>query len=533
MRNLQLPGRSVVYALNGMAATSHPLSTGAAVEVLKSGGNAMDAAVTACAVQCVVEPQSTAIGGDCFCLYAAKGGGDVVAFNGSGRAAAAAHADWYAERGITGLEPYSPHAVTVPGAIDAWDRLLADHGTIGLGEALAPAIRYAREGYVLGHRVQGDWALQEQLLARHPSAAAIYLTHGGHVPPVGAVHYQHDLAGSLETLARHGRDAFYTGPLAEKTVAHLASLGGLQSLDDFAAHRGDYVTPVRTTYRGHEVVECPPNGQGIVALQMLNMFSGLNLGGLAPLSAERLHLEIETARLAYRDRDAMLADPAMSDQPVEYWLSERHAAKQRALIDRDRALAPLPPSDFPNHEDTVYISVVDKDLNAVSFINSLFSSFGTAIVPPGTGILLHNRGRGFSLKPGHPNAIAPGKRPLHTIIPGMVLKDGRAHMPFGVMGGQYQPCGHAHFLSNLYDFGMDLQEAIDCPRVFPNPGGKVDVESGVPDSVRGQLAAMGHDLADGPPAQPLGGAQAIVIDHEAGVLAGASEPRKDGMAMGY
>jgi gamma-glutamyltranspeptidase/glutathione hydrolase len=530
MRNLELAGRSPVHSLHGMAATSHPLSTLAAIDVLRDGGNALDAAVAACAVQCVVEPQSTGIGGDCFVLMAPGGGDRIVAFNGSGRAPAKATVQWYQSQGITEIERTSPHAVTVPGAVDAWARLLADHGTRSLGEVLAPAIGYARDGYVIHSRVASDWALAAPILTHDPGAARIFLP-GGRAPGEGEAHRQPELAETLERIAREGPDGFYRGPVAEDIVGHLRSLGGLHSLEDFAQAKGDYVTPIKTDYRGYQVHECPPNGQGIAALVLLNILEGFALGDLAPLSVERLHLEIEAARLAYRERDTLIGDPAQVQVPVDRLLSRDHAAALRAEIDPERATVSLPPAQVVAHADTVYITVVDRDRNAVSFINSLFSSFGSGILAPRTGVMLQNRGMSFRVDPDHPNGIAPGKRPMHTIIPGMVVKDGRMVMPFGVMGGHYQVMGHGHFLTNLLDFGLDLQEAIDLPRVFAAQSGPVEVESGVPAEVAAGLAARGHQLT--PPPKPIGGGQAIWIDWESGVLTGASDPRKDGCALGY
>jgi len=530
MRNLELPGRSPVRACNGMAATSHPLATASALAVLRDGGNAMDAAVAAGAVQCVVEPQSTGIGGDCFVLYAPNGGAEVVAFNGSGRAPAAATAAWYREKGIETIAQQSPHAVTVPGAVDAWAQLLADHGSRELGELLQPAISYARDGYPVHDRVAADWAASHDLLRRDVTAARTFLP-GGAPPRSGDVHTQPALAATLERIAVRGRDAFYTGPVADDMVAYLRGLGGLHTADDFAAARGEYVTPIKTTYADHDIYECPPNGQGLVALEMLNILSGAFTGMDDPLSAERLHLEVEAARLAYHDRDALIADPAQVDVPVDVLLSADHAARLRECIRPDRAMADLPPSLFPVHADTVYLCVVDRDRNAVSFINSIFHSFGSGLVSPKSGVVLQSRGHSFNTDPEHPNCIAPGKRPMHTIIPGMVAKDGHAVIPFGVMGGQYQAMGHAHFLSNHFDFGLDLQEAIDLPRVYAPPMGSVEVESGVPAESLEGLKARGHGIARSE--KPIGGAQAIAIDWQAGTLTGASDPRKDGCALGY
>jgi gamma-glutamyltranspeptidase/glutathione hydrolase len=339
------------------------------------------------------------------------------------------------------------------------------------------------------------------------------------------------LAATLERIAERGRDGFYAGPVAEDMVARLQGLGGVHTMDDFAAHRGDFVTPIRTSYRGFEVLECPPNGQGIVALIMLNILAGFDLAGMAPLSLERLHLELEAARLAYADRDAYLADPSQAEVPVAALLSEAHAADLRRYIRLDRRIGALPPPALPVHADTVYLTVVDEERTAVSLINSLFFNFGSGIMAAKSGVMFQNRGCGFVVAPGHPNCVAPNKRPLHTIIPGMLVKDGRAAMPFGVMGGYYQAIGHAHLLTNFIDLGLDIQESLDLPRVSTTADGRVEVESGIPIAVAEGLARLGHTLM--PPDKPIGGGQAIWIDWEEGVLTGGSDPRKDGCAIGY
>ncbi|MFP6710942.1 MAG: gamma-glutamyltransferase [Rhodospirillales bacterium] len=532
MRKLDLPGRSTVHATNGMAATSQPLSTITAIQTLMNGGNAMDAAISAVAVQCVLESQSTGIGGDMFCLYKPHDG-DLVAFNGAGKAPAAATPEWYADQGISKIERISPHSVTIPGVIDGWSQLIEAHGTMSLGDVLQPAIRFAHEGFPVHHRVHADWTDWGDDLAKDPTAARYYLK-DGRAPEIGEIVKLPLLAKTLEHIAENGRAGFYEGWVAEDIVSFLQGKGGLHTMEDFANMKGDFVTPIKTDYKGYEVWECPPNGQGIVALEILNILKEMDLGKLDPLSAERLHLEIEAARLAYRDRNAVLADPTQTDVPVERWLSEEHAANQRKLIDRTKRMDEMPPSELSDHKDTVYLTVVDKDRNAVSFINTLFFPFGSTQVAPKSGVLLHNRGMGFSLDPDHPNCIAPNKRPLHTIIPGMLMKDGKAQMPFGVMGGQYQACGHAHLITNLLEWDMDLQEAIDFTRVFPDvddPAERVQVESGLPESVRADLEALGHGTYI--PNRPVGGAQAIWIDWESGVLRGGSDPRKDGCAIGY
>jgi gamma-glutamyltranspeptidase/glutathione hydrolase len=497
--------------------------------VLKAGGNALDAAVAACAVQCVVEPESTGIGGDCFCLYSKGGSADIIGYNGSGRAPAAASVEYFAERGITELETTSPHCVVVPGAVDAWDRLIADHGTRPLAELLQPAIRFAREGFPVASRVHADFNGQAEKLKRDENARRIYLP-GGKVPGIGKILRQPELAATLERIAKNGRDEMYTGETARDMVAYLHAKGGLHTLEDFATARGEYVTPISTEFRGHRVHECPPNGQGIIALMLLNIMSGMETGA-GPITLERIHAEIEAGRLAYAARDAWVADPAMAEVPVERMLSAEYADAMRSAIDPARAIERPVPLDLPNHRSTVYISVVDRDRNACSFINTLFDNFGTGICTP-TGVMLTNRGEGFSLNPASPNRIEGGKRPMHTIIPGMVSRNGRVVMPFGVMGGQYQSFGHMQFLTKFFDYGMDIQEAQDAPRFFPNPfEGNVDIEGTVPEAIRDRLAARGHRVTK--PRKPLGGSQAIWIDWDEGVLTGGSDPRKDGCAMGY
>jgi len=531
MRNLELPGRSPAHGLNGMAATSHTLSTATAIQILQRGGNAMDAAIAACAVQCVVEPESTGIGGDCFCIYAPEGSTDLVAFNGSGRAPMAATAEWYMDQGISEIEQQSPHSVTVPAALDAWCQLSRDHGKLDLGEVLEPAIQYARDGYPVSSRVSVDFAMAAVLLAGDPNLTRVFMP-DGRTPGVGEMHRQPELARTLQMVADQGRDAFYTGELAEDMVGYLQSLGGLHTMEDFAASVGDYVEPISTEYRGHRVWECPPNGQGVIALLLLNIMSGFETEGVDPISVERLHAEIEAGRLAYQDRNVFVADPSQAEVPTDWLLSEAHAVELRSMIDPDKGMDALPPVSLPKHDDTVYITVVDKDRNACSFINTLFHNFGAGLMAPKSGVTFTNRGQGFVIEPGHRNCIAPGKRPLHTIIPGMISKDDKAVMSFGVMGGHYQSFGHMQVLSKFFDFGMDIQECQDAPRVFPLSGGReVQMEGTIPADVVDGLKARGHVPVK--PPKPIGGSQAIWIDWERGILTGGSEPRKYGCAMGY
>ena len=530
MRDFHLPGRSTAHARHGMAATSHPAASVAALEVLKRGGNAVDAAVTASAVLAVVEPQSTGIGGDCFALLCPGGTGEVIGLNGSGRAPAQATAQWYLNQGIDSIPPWhDPHCVTVPGAIDAWHTLLEDHGTISLAEALMPAIDYAEHGYVVTPRVGYDWGRAVEKLSIDATTKSVFLP-GGRALQVGEVHRQPALAGTLKVIAHDGREGFYGGPVAEDMVGYLSSLGGLHTLEDFAATRSSYVIPIKTAYRGYEVLQIPPNGQGITVLIMLNILAGFELARFDPLSVERLHLEAEATRLAYRVRDTLIGDPDQVEVPVDKLLSPAYAAELREHINHDKAMGDLGESNIPLHPDTVYLTVVDKERNAVSFINSLFNMFGSGLTSPKTGVLFQNRGAGFVVNPDHPNCIAPSKRPFHTIIPGMMQKDGRTVLAYGVMGGHYQPVGHTHLLTNIIDYGMDVQEGLDLARGF-HIGGAFQLERGIDDGVMAGLASLGHRVTRNEP--PHGGGQAIWIDWEHGTLTGGSDPRKDGVALGY
>jgi gamma-glutamyltranspeptidase / glutathione hydrolase len=531
LRDFEAPGRSVALGIHGMAATSHPMATLAAIDVLRAGGNAMDAAIAACAVQCVAEPGSTGIGGDCFVLYAPRGASTIHAFNGAGRTPAGTDAAALRAQGFPAIPASSPHAVTVPGAVDAWCQLAADHGSLPLARVLEPAIALAAEGFAVTPRVAFDWARTQTLLARRPGAAA-YLP-GGRAPQAGDVVRHPALARTLKAIADRGRSAFYEGPVAAEIVAVLRAEGGYHAVEDFAAAGGRYVAPIGTRFRAYGVHECPPPGQGIIALLIMNIL-GHFPGSGDPLAPERLHIEIEAARLAYAVRNAILADG--SPASPHRVLSPEFAAELAARIDPDRAATELPSFSGPEHRDTVYLTVVDRDRNVVSFINSLFETFGSGIVAPDSGVLLHNRGMSFTLDPGHPNTLAPRKQPMHTIIPGMMTERAaggeRVAMAFGVMGGHFQAMGQAHLVTKVVDFGLDLQSAMALPRLFPVPGTAfVDAEATLPAATRAGLEALGHRFSSAH--HPIGGAQAIWIDWERGVLMGASEPRKDGLALGF
>ncbi len=529
MRDLQLPGRSVAMGGNGMVATSHALATLAGLDMLRSGGNALDAAVTACAVQCVVEPMSTGVGGDCFVLYHEAATGTLHGLNASGRAPARATAEAIRGRGHAAMPLYNILSVTVPGAVDGWATALERLGRKSLGEVLRPAIAYAEDGYPVTPVVAAAWQRAEARL-RDNAAARQCLLVDGQAPRAGSRHRQPRLAATLRAIAQRGRAGFYEGPVAQGIVRASAELDGLLSMEDFSAQRAEWVQPIETSYRGVRLREIPPNGQGVTALLMLNVLGREDMAGKSRLGADHVHWLTEAYRLAVAERDRFVTDRRFREPPLAELLSEEFAARQHARVDPGRALAHPVASGLPAHRDTVYVSVVDRDGNAASFINSLFHNFGSGIVAGETGVVLHNRGISFVLEEGHARCIAPGKRPMHTIIPAMAYRGAAPWLCFGVMGAHYQPMGHAYVLSNLLDYGLDLQEAADAPRFLPEDG-KLLVERGLPAATREGLTRRGHAVGDAP--LPWGGCQAIMIDRENGVYVGASDPRKDGCALGY
>jgi gamma-glutamyltranspeptidase/glutathione hydrolase len=524
-RDFHSPGRSPVMACEGMAATSHPLASEIAIATLRAGGTAADAAVAAVAVLGVLEPHMTGIGGDCFCLVA-KPGAPVWGYNGSGRAAAAARPEVLIAEGVKAIGFESVHSVTVPGAVEAWDAVLTAHGRFGLDRALAPAIHHAERGVPVAPRVACDWGRLTERLRGDPGAARHYLLDGRAPLPGDIVRFP-ALAATLTSIATRGPRAFYEEAAAD-IVATLAARGSWLTRADFAGHRGEPATPIASNYRGLDVVELPPNGQGVAALVLLNILENFDLASLEPRGPERLHLAIEAARLAYGVRDAHVADPAYLRVAVEALIDKGFAASLAARIDRSARTA-LAPAPVPAG-NTVYVTVVDRDRTAVSIINSLYSQFGCGIATEKTGIMLHNRGACFVVDPAHANAFGAAKRPLSTLIPGLAMRDGRCEMSFGVMGAAYQAMGHAHVITNLVDFGMDLQAAIDCPRMFFD-GETTMVERGIPAAAVRGLEQRGHRVEFC--LMPLGGGQAIAIDWGRGLLIGASDPRKDGCAIGY
>ena len=525
MRDFHLPGRSPVLATNGICATSHPLAARAAVDILARGGNAMDAAIAGAVLLGICEPQMTGIGGDCFVLYSPAGSEEVHALNGSGRAPAALDAAKLRDKGEQTVPLRSADAVTIPTAIDAFCHLSESAGKLGLDALLAPAIHYAEAGVPVAPRVAFDWATDGGTLQ---GRARDHFLINGKTPRTGDIFRAPGQAEVLRRVAAQGRDAFYTGEIAEDMIASLQAAGGSHSAADFAQARAEVTTPVSGQYKDLEVVEHPPNGQGATALLLMNILDHFDIAGMDPLGAERLHIEAEATKLAYDARNRFLADPDHTTR-LEHMLAPETARALAALIDPKRAMAAAAPISEAVHKDTIYITVVDGDGMSVSLIYSIFHGFGSGIASDKFGILLQNRGAGFTLEEGHPNELKGGKRPMHTIIPGMIRENGRVTMPFGVMGGAYQPCGHARFASNLTDFDMDVQSAIDAPRAFAD-GQVMKVERGFGDDVRQSLSDLGHRVEV--PETAIGGAQAIRI-REDGVLEGASDPRKDGCALGY
>jgi gamma-glutamyltranspeptidase/glutathione hydrolase len=526
VRDFQLPGRSAVFATNAMCATSHPLAAKVAIDLLQQGGNAVDAAIGASLLLGLAEPQMTGIGGDCFALVKPAGSEQVQALNGSGRAPAALAAADLRGAGLSAMDPHSAAAVTVPGAVDAFCALSDRHGLLSLDQVLAPAIRYAEAGIPVAPRVAFDWA--HDAVALKGVARGHYLV-SGQVPVAGQIFRAPGQADVLRRIARDGRAAFYEGEIADEMVAALRAAGGVHTQADFAATRATWGAPIEGSYKGTDLLEHPPNGQGIIAILMANILAQFDLPAMDPFGAERAHIEAEAAKLAYDARNRFVADADHTTR-ADHLLSMTTAQSLAALIDPTRALPDPARSADHVHRDTTYITVVDRDRMAVSLIYSIFHGFGSGIATERHGILLHNRGASFSLNEGHVNEAAGGKRPMHTIIPAMLRQNGQVTMPFGVMGGAYQAAGHARFLTNVVDYGLSPQDAIDAPRSFWDAG-ELRVERGYGDAVRRALTDKGHKVLT--PDSPIGGAQAIRIDMQSGVLEGGSDPRKDGCALGY
>lgn len=536
--------RSAVIARHGIVATSEPLAAQTGLEVLRQGGNAIDAAIAANAMIGLTEPMSCGIGGDLFAIVWDAKTQKLYGLNASGRSPYALSREVFAQRGLREIPGQGPLSWSVPGCVAGWEDLRARFGTRSLAELLAPAISAADEGFAVAPIIGGAWGFLAGKAEEWPDFRETYLP-GGRAPRPGEVFRNPRLAASYRLIAAQGPAAFYRGPIAAEIVRFSEAHGGYFSLRDFADHQNDWVEPVSTNYRGYDVWELPPNGQGICALQMLNLLEGYDLKSLGPGSAELIHLLVEAKKLAFADRARYYADPAGQSLPVAELISKPYALRRRALIDRAWAARDVAAGD-PRLEtgDTIYLTVVDRDRNCVSLIQSNFAAFGSQVVPGNVGFALQNRGSSFALDERHVNRLEPHKRPFHTIIPAFVTREGRPWLTFGVMGGDMQAQGHVQVLVNMIDFGLDVQAAGEAARVrhfgSPEPtgstgdpeGGDVAVESGISAEVRAELEARGHRVraAFG---GDMGGYQGIWLDWDHGTLWGGSDPRKDGCAAGY
>jgi len=527
--------RSMAIARSAMVCTSQTLASSAGLAMLRSGGNAFDAALAAVAVQGVVEPYNTGIGGDCLMLAWSAAERKLLALNGTGRAPLRATLAEYQRRGLGEMPPQGILTVTVPGAVDAWCTILERCGTRTIAEVLAAAIDHAEAGFPVSEVVARDWRMSARAGFLGNDEARRCFAPGGEPPRLGGIVRLPDLARSMRLLAGGGRDVFYRGEIAERLTAFCADHDGLLAREDLSAHRSTWVEPIATDYRGFRLHEMPPSTQGVAALLALNILECFDVAALGAGSGEALHLRIEAMKLAFADRGRFIADPEHAHVPTAELLDKAYARRRAALIDRQRALATPVPGE-PLSSETVYLTVADRDGNVVSLINSLFGPFGSGLVADGTGITLQNRGRGFVLDPAHPNCIAPGKRPFHTLIPALLCDAGGPRVSFGVMGGDVQAQGHLQVVSNLVDHGLNIQEALDQPRFHYLGGAGVALEDDFPADVKQHLAERGHTL-EGPLAAMLrggfGGGQGIMIDPATGAFWGGSDRRKDGCAIGY
>lgn len=529
-----ITGRSVVMAKNGMVATSQPLASLTGIQILQQGGNAIDSAIASSAVLNVVEPMATGIGGDAFLLIYISKTRELIGLNGTGRAPYAATRDYFIKKGLNEIPNYGMLSVSVPGTLDAWVEALEKYGTMNLEKVLEPAIQYADEGFPVSEIISKEWQENNAKLSKHPDSKKTYLKNGN-APRPSEIFVQKDLANTFKKIAKYGKDIFYRGEIAEAIIKFSKANGGILSLKDFQDHTSTWVRPIKTNYRGFDIYELPPNGQGLTALMMLNIVEGFDLAALGHNSAEFLHILIESKKLAFADRDKYIADPEFVDIPVDWLLSKTYAEERRKKTDLKRASKGFEPGIPPYNTDTVYHTVVDKEGNVVSIISSLFSKFGSGMVADNTGICLQARAWGFNLEQGHFNCIQPHKRPFHTNIPAMMFKNGSPFMSFGVMGADMQPQGHLQVVANIIDFNMNVQEAVDAPRFRHIKENQVSLEDEIPENVKSELIRMGHEILPDGGAQlgGFGGAQAIIIDPKSNVLLGGSDCRKDGCAIGY
>ena len=524
--------RSPVAGLRGVVATSQPLAANAGLDILKQGGNAIDAAVATAAVLTVVEPMSTSLGGDAFIMVYLAEEQKLIGLNASGRSPHSMTLEKLNEK----LEKHEMeriagiYSVTVPGAVDGWFKVLEEYGTLSMAEVLEPAIHYAKHGFPVSERIADAWSSLER--NEEQSTRETWLINGMHAPKAGEVFVNKDLARTFEMLASEGRDAFYTGTIAEAIVEYSDQHDGFLTLQDLKDHTSTWVEPIYADYKNFRLYELPPNGQGIAALEMVKILENADLGSMGHNSAEYLHHVIEAKKLAYADIEKWNGDPEFNDLPIDRMISSEYARKQFGRIDQNSAME-HPESGISGNGDTVLLEVMDKNHNAVSFIYSLYSGFGSGLVAPGTGFTLQNRGALFSREPGHVNVVEPHKRPFHTIIPAMAFEDGEFLMTFGAMGGAVQPQQHVQIFLNVVEFGMNAQQAVEFPRINHSRGLSVTVEPGITSSVLAQLESWGHDIERRTTVGGVGGAQAIIFNRATGAMIGGSTPHKDGMAVAY
>ena len=528
MRNLHIPGRSNILGQNGMAATSQPLSTLEAISILKKGGNAIDAAIAASAVQAVIEPNSTSVGGDCFALISIKGK-DPVSVNGSGITPQKTNMDFFESKKISKIETTSPHSVTIPGAVHAWYSMHQKFGHLDFQELFITAENYARNGYPIHEVVAKSWNENTDKLQKHPSTNSIFLKDKKPYS-FGEIHKNKNLANTLKSIAKNGLKDFYEGYIAEDIVNTLNKVGGLHSMNDFKCQDTIFSNSLSNQYKDLKLHQCPPNGPGITVLMMMAILEKFDFKNINPLSVERFHLQAEISKIAYEKREENIGDPRFHTFDYQKLIESDYIQNLSSKISMDKIYKPKNHS-ITAHPDTIYITVVDRNQNAVSFINSCCFAFGSGLTSNKTGVLLHNRGVNFRLERNHPNMIEGHKRPLHTIIPGLVTDmENNTILSYGVMGGQYQPVGHTHVLQNIFDFGLSIQEAIDFPRAFILEN-SYKFEKTISKKILSDLIKIGHNAKY--TNDTHGGGQAIFIDMKKGILIGGSDPRKDGCAIGY
>jgi gamma-glutamyltranspeptidase/glutathione hydrolase len=525
--------RSVVMGRQGMVASSQHLATLAGYKILAKGGNAVDAAVAMASMQNVVEPHSVGIGGDAFALIYLAKEKKMIGMNASGRAPYQANIKWFQEQGFKTMPERGILTVTVPGALQGWAQAVEKYGRLSLADVFEDAIYYAESGFPVTEVIAGEWQNQKELLKQHWSAEKTYLPNGK-APRPGQLFKSSDLARTYRKIIADGIETFYEGEICETITKFCKENGGLLTKQDFQDHSTSWVEPISLDYRGHTVFELPPNGQGLTALEMLNILREYDVAGMGHNSPEHLHLLVEAKKIAYNTRDNIITDPEFETIPVDTLLSQEYARQCKGMIDPGKALEPDRYRSLIPGSETVYVTAVDKDRNAVSLISSIYNHFGSGVVVDGTGIVLQNRGKDFSLDPKHRNRLEPHKRTMHTIIPGMLFKSGNFLSSFGVMGGEMQPQGHVQFLANIIDFNLNLQEALDAPRVRHMGGSEIYLENGIAPETIAALEKKGHQIQRANPViNQVGGGQAIFLDHTEDVLLGASDRRKDGCAMGY